>query len=105
VRPRLATSWEQVDDKTWRFKLREGVKFHDGTAFDAQAAATSINRTLDPRLDCEIRVKFFGSTKVTPKAVDATTLELTTDGPSPIMPTMMGTMPCTAPGSLGTNVR
>jgi peptide/nickel transport system substrate-binding protein len=43
-------------------------EFHDGTAFDAQAAATSINRTLDPRLDCEIRVKFFGSTKVTPKA-------------------------------------
>ena len=45
VRPRLATSWEQVDEKTWRFKLKEGVKFHDGTPFDAQAAATSINRT------------------------------------------------------------
>jgi peptide/nickel transport system substrate-binding protein len=92
VGPRLATSWEQVDEKTWRFKLKEGVKFHDGTPFDAEAAAASINRTLNPKLDCEIRIKFFGNTKVTPKAVDATTLEVQTDGPSPIMPTRMGTM-------------
>ena len=67
MRPRLATSWEQVDEKTWRFKLKEGVKFHDGTPFDAQAAAASINRTLNPKLDCEIRIKFFGSTKLTPR--------------------------------------
>jgi peptide/nickel transport system substrate-binding protein len=104
VRPRLATSWEQIDERTWRFKLKEGVKFHDGTPFDAQAAAASINRTLNPKLDCEIRIKFFGSTKVTPKAIDATTLEVQTDGASPIMPVMMGTMtvvpPSTAPDQL-----
>ena len=44
---------------------KEGVKFHDGAPFDAQAVVTSINRTLDPQLDCEIRVKFFGNTKLT----------------------------------------
>ena len=70
ITPRLATSWEQVDDLTWRFQLREGVVFHDGTPMDAEAVATSINRTLNPNLDCEIRTKFFGNTKVTPKAVD-----------------------------------
>jgi peptide/nickel transport system substrate-binding protein len=100
VRPRLATSWEQVDEKTWRFKLKEGVKFHDGAPFDAQAVVTSINRTLDPQLDCEIRVKFFGNTKLTAKAVDATTLEVQTEGASPIMPTMMGTMTIQAPGTV-----
>ncbi|MCB1491933.1 MAG: hypothetical protein KDJ77_09060, partial [Rhodobiaceae bacterium] len=33
--PGLATSWEAVDPMTWRFHLREGVKFHDGEPFTA----------------------------------------------------------------------
>jgi peptide/nickel transport system substrate-binding protein len=97
VTPRLATSWERADETTWRFKLKDGVKFHNGAPFDAEAAAASINRTLNPQLDCEIRVKFFGNIKVTPKAIDATTLEIKTDHPAPIMPTMMGTMTIQAP--------
>ena len=48
ITPRLATSWERIDDRTWRFQLREGVVFHDGTPMDAEAVATSINRTLNP---------------------------------------------------------
>jgi peptide/nickel transport system substrate-binding protein len=100
VKPRLATSWEQVDDKTWRFKLREGVKFHDGQDFNAEAVVFAINRTLNPQLDCEIRVKFFGNTKLDVKAVDATTVEIKSDGASPIMPTMMGTMTIVAPGTV-----
>src|SRR5260370_1223198 len=35
LKPRLATSWEHVDPTTWRFKLRQGVTFHDGSPFDA----------------------------------------------------------------------
>jgi len=99
ITPRLATAWEQVDELTWRFELREGVVFHDGTPFDAEAVATSVNRTLDPQLDCEIRTKFFGNTKVTPRAVDSHTIEFVTDQPQPILPTMMGTMTITAPST------
>lgn len=42
--PALATSWKAIDDTTWQFTLREGVKFHDGSDFDAQDVIFSVNR-------------------------------------------------------------
>lgn len=47
VVPALATSWENIDDTTWRFKLRKGVKFHDGTPFNAQVAKMNLERMKD----------------------------------------------------------
>lgn len=41
---RLATKWEQVDQKTWRFELRKQVTFHDGTALDAADVVASLER-------------------------------------------------------------
>ena len=38
LRPGLAESWKLLDDLTWEFKLRKGVKFHDGTEFTAEEA-------------------------------------------------------------------
>ena len=43
VLPMLATSWERLDDRTIQFQLREGVTFHDGAPFNAEAVAVSIN--------------------------------------------------------------
>jgi peptide/nickel transport system substrate-binding protein len=40
--PMLATEWTQVDDRTWEFKLREGVRFHDGSDFEAEDVKASI---------------------------------------------------------------
>jgi peptide/nickel transport system substrate-binding protein len=42
--PGLATSWKTIDDKTWEFKLRKGVKFTDGSELTAEDVAFSINR-------------------------------------------------------------
>lgn len=42
--PRLAESWRPIDDLTWEFKLREGVKFQDGTPFTADDIAFSYAR-------------------------------------------------------------
>lgn len=44
VEPLLAESWEFIAPNTWRFKLREGVSFHDGTPFNADAVAWSMGR-------------------------------------------------------------
>jgi peptide/nickel transport system substrate-binding protein len=44
VRPALAASWKLVDDTTWEFRLRPGVKWHDGTAFTADDVIFTIDR-------------------------------------------------------------
>lgn len=49
ISPLLATGWTgSADGLDWRFALRPGVRFHDGTPFDAQAAAASFQRLLSP---------------------------------------------------------
>ena len=48
--PLLATSWtSSADGLTWTFRLRDGVRFHDGAPLDAAAAAASFQRLIDPR--------------------------------------------------------
>jgi peptide/nickel transport system substrate-binding protein len=42
AQPALATDWTQVDDRTWRFTVRSGVQFHDGTRLTAEQAAASL---------------------------------------------------------------
>jgi len=44
--PGLATSWERVSPNVWKFELRDGVTFHDGTKFDAEAAKNSLERVI-----------------------------------------------------------
>ena len=47
--PDLALAWKVADDQvTWTFELREGVRFHDGSLFDARAVKASFERVLDP---------------------------------------------------------
>ena len=92
VQPRLATAWEEMDGGTWRFTLREGVSFSDGTALDAGDVAHSIARFTGDGIACEIGDKFFGGIELTTNVVDDLTIDITPNPAQPIMPLLASTM-------------
>jgi peptide/nickel transport system substrate-binding protein len=86
LQPLLATQWEEVGETTWRFTMREGVTFSDGTPFDAEAAKFSIDRALTTELACDVQGYVFGDERLETRVVDPQTLEVTTESPDPILP-------------------
>lgn len=78
--PELAESWQvSPDGLTWTFKLRKGVKFQDGTPFNAQVVESHIKRMVDPQNPSANRLLWTQYTKV--KIVDDNTIALSTDKP------------------------
>ncbi len=86
LEPKLATEWKATSDTEWTLKLREGVNFQDGTPFNAEAAAFTIERAVNSKLGCNVEGYVFGDADLAVKAVDATTLTVTTPEPDPILP-------------------
>src|SRR5690606_5865449 len=78
----LATEWAQVSPEVWRFKLRQGVKFHDGTPFVAEDVAFSVGRYNHEQSD----MKGYTATIKEVKVVDPQTIDIITKGPDPILP-------------------
>ncbi|HUN52941.1 MAG TPA: ABC transporter substrate-binding protein, partial [Candidatus Sulfotelmatobacter sp.] len=88
AQPKLALSWTHSDDyKTWTFKLRPGVKFQDGTPFNAQAVAWNFNRQKDPKNKC--RCAFYISFIHDVQAVDDLTVVYHLNDPSVMLPELM----------------
>jgi peptide/nickel transport system substrate-binding protein len=86
--PALATEWTQVTPLIWRFKLRPGVKFHDGTPFTADDVVFSMQRLRDENSPQRVYANAVGS----PKAVDPLTVVFTLDKPNPIVPELLSTL-------------
>jgi peptide/nickel transport system substrate-binding protein len=93
LKPRLATEWSQVDDDTWEFKLRSGVKWHDGKEFTAKDVQFTIERNKNPKFSCEVGGKYFGGTEFSFESPDAHTIRITTKPAQPILPLLMTVMP------------
>src|SRR6478735_837049 len=86
--PGLATEWKAIDPTTWEFKLRKGVKFHDGSEFTAADVVASIDRV--PKV-ANSPSPFTAYTKQITKidVVDPYTIRFKTAQPYPLMPSDM----------------
>jgi peptide/nickel transport system substrate-binding protein len=82
--PALATSWapSEEDPNVWVFELREGVTFHDGSAFTAEDVVFSFERAKSET--SAMKELLTSITEI--RAVDDNTVEFVTDGPNPILP-------------------
>jgi peptide/nickel transport system substrate-binding protein len=83
VIPTLAVSWKLTADPTiWEFKLRKGVKFHNGNAFNADDVVFSLTRAQQPTSDMKgLLTSILEVTKV-----DDHTVHVKTKGPNPLLP-------------------
>lgn len=88
--PGLAESWRVVNDTTWEFRLREGVRFHDGTPLTPADIAFSLKRAKEAQ-----GLRTYSATLrnvLDVVAVDARTIRITTDGPTPFLPSYLASL-------------
>lgn len=84
LQPGLAESWKAIDDTTWEFKLRKGVKFTDGSDFNASVVKANFDRLLDKKI-ASPRAALVNMVKEV-KVVDDSTVQISTMYPfSPLL--------------------
>jgi peptide/nickel transport system substrate-binding protein len=81
IEPALAESWQNVSPTVWRFKLRRGVKFHNGNPFTADDVLASLERVSHPTSPLKGNLPAYKSSK----KVDDFTIDIEMDGPYPLL--------------------
>ena len=84
--PVLAESWELVDETTWRFKLRSGIKFSNGEPMDAQAVKTTFDFITSEAGQKFSQSRTLGVFIAETNVIDALTVEVKTPTPNPLLP-------------------
>ena len=84
----LATSYKSIDPVTWEFKLRKGVKFHNGDPLTASDVKFSYDRMRDPKTKYPFRVFYRGIQEV--QIIDDYTVRVITKKPDPVLPSRLG---------------
>ncbi len=83
--PALAASWKQVSPTVWRFELRKGVQFHDGTPFSADDVLFTLARTQVEGSDMKSYTNDFKDVR----KINDFTVEIETKSPFPILPDVL----------------
>jgi peptide/nickel transport system substrate-binding protein len=96
----LAESWEAVDDTTWRFDLRQGVTFHNGEPFTADAVVFSLERLRKPELESPAAPGATPIESIT-KVDDFTVDVITTEPYAALLSTLYGNLPILPPQYIG----
>jgi peptide/nickel transport system substrate-binding protein len=99
LQPRLATSWEQIDELTLRFHLVEGVTFHDGEPFNAEAVAFNLTRAMNESVSCFNALVALEGYDVTTNIIDDYTIDVITQKPAPILATSFAVMTMASPNT------
>jgi len=81
IQPGLALSWQSVNDTTWELRLRQGVQFHNGEPFDANAVKFSFARYVDPAIKNGYATLLKPVSEV--EVVDPSTVRIKTSSRSP----------------------
>lgn len=81
IEPLLATEWEQTDDLTWVFTIREGVTFHDGSELDAAA----VQNTIEQAGAAEPAPRVLRGVTLDAEATGDLEVTITTDVPDPLL--------------------
>ena len=93
--PMLAESWGLVNDTTWQFKLRRGVRFHNGEPFTAEAIKVNVDVMLAPETRASQASTFRVIQDV--QTVDDYTVNLVTTAPNPVLPRTLSDFHIVAP--------
>jgi peptide/nickel transport system substrate-binding protein len=88
--PGLAVSWRAINDKSWEFKLRRGVKFHDGTPFTADDVLFTFERA--PNVEASPSSFALYTKGKTLEKIDDYTIHIITEKPYPLMPNDVSTI-------------
>jgi peptide/nickel transport system substrate-binding protein len=87
--PGLATDWKLLNPTTWQFRLRPGVKFHNGDPLTSADVKFSIDRTYDPNVKVSlVRTVFTTVDRI--ETPDALTVNFHTKQPDPLLPARLG---------------
>ena len=83
ILPWLATGYRVIDDRTWEFTLRQGVRFHDGERFTADAVKFTLEYILDPKNKTHYLPRFKPVDRV--DVVNESTVRVHTSEPMPVL--------------------